>query len=120
MNSFTEFVTAHSGIDLSVKNTCNPDFDCDQNSFRSLTMMPISMKNAVWIGSLGSFGIVTVSSKGCGARKTIHVGKYHIDTVDGLETRTRKSKQQEDCTIENGNEKAKFSSFCSIGFLVPR
>ncbi len=56
MNSSTELVAVYSGIDLSVKNICNAAFDCDQNSFRSLTMMPISMKNAVWKGSLVGFG----------------------------------------------------------------
>lgn len=49
-------LSQYSGIDLSVKNICNAAFDCDQNSFRSLTMMPISMKNAVWKGSLVGFG----------------------------------------------------------------
>lgn len=56
MNSSTELVAVYSGIDLSVKNICNAAFDCDQNFFRSLTMMSISMKNAVWKGSLVGIG----------------------------------------------------------------
>ncbi len=54
-------------------------------------------------------------SKGCGVRKTIILGKYHIDAVDGLKTRMRKSEQHH----RGRNEKAKFYSLCSIGFAVP-
>ncbi len=43
MKSFIELVAVYSGIDLSVENIFNDSFKCDQTSFRSLTMMPISM-----------------------------------------------------------------------------
>lgn len=80
----------HSGIDLSVKSTCNAVFECDQNSFRSMSMIPISMKTDIWIDSVAGFGTELLCLHKTGMRKTIHPGKYHNDTVDGLKTWSRK------------------------------